>query len=110
VDDILDFTGSMESLGKPAGSDLKSGNLTAPVLFAMEEQPYLKTLIEREFSEDGDLAQALTIVEQSQGIEKSRALAKDHAKSAIGYLSHLPPSESRESLENLCDFVLSRLS
>jgi len=110
VDDILDFTGSMESLGKPAGSDLKSGNLTAPVLFAMEEQPYLKTLIEREFSEDGDLAQALTIVEKSQGIEKSRALAKVHAKSAIGYLSHLPISESRESLENLCDFVLSRLS
>jgi all-trans-nonaprenyl-diphosphate synthase len=97
-------------LGKPAGSDLKSGNLTAPVLFAIEEQPYLKTLIEREFSEEGDLDQALSIVKQSQGIERSRDLAKFHAKSAIDYLKSLPPSESRESLENLCDFVLSRLS
>ena len=109
VDDILDFTGSIESLGKPAGSDLKSGNLTAPVLYAMEEQPYLKTLIEREFSEDGDLEHALTIVEKSQGIAKSRELAQQHAKSAIEHLDHLPTSESREALRNLCDFVLSRL-
>ena len=109
VDDILDFTGSAESLGKPAGSDLKSGNLTAPVLYAMEEQPYLKTLIEREFSEDGDLEQALSIVEKSTGIAQSRELAQFHAKEAIGYLANLPASESREALENLCDFVLSRL-
>ena len=109
VDDILDFTGSAESLGKPAGSDLKSGNLTAPVLYAMEEQPYLKTLIEREFSEDGDLEQALSIIEKSTGIAQSRELAQFHAKEAIGYLANLPASESREALENLCDFVLSRL-
>lgn len=109
VDDVLDFTGSMESLGKPAGSDLRSGNLTAPVIYAMEEQPYLKTLIEREFSEVGDLDQALAIVDQSQGIQKSRELAQFHAKSAIDYLKVLPASESREALENLCDFVLSRL-
>jgi all-trans-nonaprenyl-diphosphate synthase len=109
VDDILDFTGSAESLGKPAGSDLKSGNLTAPVLYAMEEQPYLKTLIEREFSEDGDLEQALAMVEKSTGIAQSRELAQFHAREAIAYLASLPVSESREALENLCDFVLSRL-
>lgn len=53
VDDILDFTGSMDTLGKPAASDLKSGNLTAPVLFALEEQPSLEVLIEREFAQEG---------------------------------------------------------
>lgn len=41
VDDILDFTSHTEILGKPAGSDLISGNITAPVLFAMEENPEL---------------------------------------------------------------------
>ena len=50
VDDILDFTSSTDTLGKPAGSDLKSGNLTAPVLYALEEKPMLLTLIEREFA------------------------------------------------------------
>jgi len=46
VDDILDFTGTTDVLGKPAGSDLISGNLTAPVLYALEENPSLEVFIE----------------------------------------------------------------
>jgi all-trans-nonaprenyl-diphosphate synthase len=58
IDDILDFTGSTEALGKPAGSDLISGNLTAPVLYALEEKPYLEVLIEREFAQPDDIPQS----------------------------------------------------
>jgi len=110
VDDILDFTGSSDSLGKPAGSDLKSGNLTAPVLYALEEKPYLEALIEREFAQEGDLEQALTLVQDSRGIERSRELASYHAQQAIQSLAELPPSDSYKALIELADYVLSRLS
>ncbi len=109
VDDILDFTASTETLGKPAGSDLISGNLTAPALFALEEKPYLEVLIEREFAQAGDLEQALALVEDSQGIERSQALATQHAQQAVQYLAALPHSESRQALIDLADYVLSRL-
>jgi all-trans-nonaprenyl-diphosphate synthase len=109
VDDILDFTGSTEALGKPAGSDLKDGNLTAPVLYALEEKPALEVLIEREFAQPGDLEQAIAFVKDSHGIERSRALAKQHSKSAIECLEALPPSASRQVLVKLADYVLSRL-
>ncbi len=109
VDDILDFTGSIDSLGKPAGSDLQSGNLTAPVLYAIEEKPYLEVLIEREFAQAGDLEQALALIKDSRGIERSRELAAHHAKAAIAHLSDLPVSESRQALSKLSDYVLSRL-
>jgi all-trans-nonaprenyl-diphosphate synthase len=109
VDDILDFTGSSDSLGKPAASDLKSGNLTAPVLYALEEKPYLETLIEREFAQDKDLEQAIAIVEASQGIPRSRELAAHHAQTAVQHLVNVPPSESRQALIELADYVLSRL-
>ncbi|MGK7931921.1 MAG: solanesyl diphosphate synthase [Microcystaceae cyanobacterium] len=109
VDDILDFTSPTEILGKPAGSDLVSGNVTLPALYAMEENPYLKALIEREFAQDGDIEQALTIVKESNGIEKSRALAHSHAKRAVKQLDCLAPSPSAQVLADLTDYILSRL-
>jgi all-trans-nonaprenyl-diphosphate synthase len=109
VDDILDFTSSDEVLGKPAGSDLKSGNLTAPVLYALEETPGLAQLIEREFSEAGDFEQALAMIHSSRGIERSRELAAQHAREALDCLQVLPPSESRQALLDLSDYVLRRL-
>ncbi|GAA6622268.1 solanesyl diphosphate synthase [Scytonema sp. NUACC26] len=109
VDDILDFTSSTDTLGKPASSDLKSGNLTAPVLFALEEQPYLEVLIEREFAQEGDLDQALSLIEESQGLQRSRELATHHARSAVEHIADLPPSDSRQALIKMADYVLSRL-
>jgi all-trans-nonaprenyl-diphosphate synthase len=109
VDDILDFTSSTDTLGKPAGSDLKSGNLTAPVLYALEEKPYLEVLIEREFAQEGDLEQALALIDDSRGIQRARELAAHHSKLATENISILAPSEPRQALINLTDYVLSRL-
>ncbi|TAF51574.1 MAG: solanesyl diphosphate synthase [Oscillatoriales cyanobacterium] len=108
VDDILDFTESSETLGKPAASDLRSGHLTAPVLYALEEQPGLETLIAREFAEENDLERALAIVHETQGIARSRELARHHAEIARQNLEHLEPSESKEALDGLVDYVLRR--
>jgi all-trans-nonaprenyl-diphosphate synthase len=109
VDDILDFTGSDQQLGKPAASDLASGYLTAPALYALEERPALAGLIEREFSQDGDLEQALELVRGCEAIPRARALAAGFAREAHEALAWLPPSESRAALRALPEFVLSRL-
>ncbi|MEH2456127.1 solanesyl diphosphate synthase [Nostoc sp.] len=109
VDDILDFTSTTDALGKPVGSDLKSGNLTAPVLFALVQKPALEVLIDREFAQEGDLEQALELIQDSQGIQQARELAADHAKLAIEHLTVLPPSESHQALINIAEYTLSRL-
>ncbi|MGF1498955.1 MAG: solanesyl diphosphate synthase [Elainellaceae cyanobacterium] len=108
IDDILDFTASSDALGKPACSDLKSGNLTAPALYALEEKPYLGSLVEREFSEAGDLEEAIAIIKDSNGIQRARELAYEHSRTAVRHLDDLPPSDSRQALLNLADYVLSR--
>ena len=109
VDDILDFTGSTEVLGKPAGLDLASGKLTSPVFYALEQQPYLEVLIEREFSEPEDLTQALELIKNSDGIEQARQLAKDLALKAAQSLSCLAASESKDALNELTNYAVSRL-
>ena len=109
VDDILDFTASTETLGKPVGSDLIGGNLTAPVLYALEEQPYLETLIEGKFSDDGDLEKALTLIRESSSIDRSRELAYRYSRMAMENLACLEPSEPASALKELADYVMSRI-
>ena len=109
VDDILDFTGSTSMLGKPALADISSGNLTAPALYALEEKPYLEELVERQFSKPGDLESAIALITDSNGIERSRALAAHHARLAVEHLADLPSSQSKQALINMADYVLSRM-
>jgi all-trans-nonaprenyl-diphosphate synthase len=109
VDDILDFTASDEVLGKPAGSDLASGNLTAPTLYAMEEHPQLVELISTQFEDEADLTKALSLVHNSEGIARSRALASHHAQLAVAQLTDLAPSASLQALVDMADYVLKRL-
>jgi geranylgeranyl pyrophosphate synthase len=49
VDDILDFTQTAEQLGKPQGQDLASGNLTAPVIYALQQSKELEEIIQSEY-------------------------------------------------------------
>ena len=110
VDDILDFTATSEVLGKPACSDLKSGNLTAPVLYALEEKPELKDLIDNEFTGEGELEQAIALVKESKGIDRTRDLAAHHSKLAVTALDQaLEDSPSTQALRELADYILRRL-
>lgn len=109
VDDILDFTASADVLGKPAEADLASGNLTIPVLYALKQQPYLEILIEREFSEPEDISKALELIKDSDGIELSRSLAATHARQAAQSLNCLASSPSKDALNELTNYVVSRI-
>ena len=109
VDDILDFTGSDQQLGKPAASDLATGYLTAPTFYALEENPELGALIDREFSEAGDLDQALELVRSSQAIPRTRELAEKFARESRESIAWMADSPSKRALLELPDFVLSRL-
>lgn len=114
VDDVLDLTASSSILGKPALNDLKSGLATAPVLFAVQEQPALKPLILRRFRESGDVQAAMSLIEQSSGIQRAKELAAHHCNMAADMIRRLPPAQSdhaeisREALIGITQKVLTR--
>ena len=107
-DDVLDFIGSDSLLGKPTLGDLKEGIATAPVLFAVEEFPELSSLVERRFKHSGDVQRAHELVKQSQGIERTKALAMQHCDMAIAAIDALPPAES--AYANHCRRALKELA
>lgn len=108
VDDVLDFEGSSSELGKPALSDLKAGLATAPLLFATEQFPELNNMIDRKFKNDGDVELAVELVFKSNGIERTKQLARIHAEYAMDAILQLDSSQHRDSLVRLAYAVVAR--
>jgi len=109
ADDVLDYTGSEDVLGKPAGSDLANGVVTLPAFH------YLRTLPadapERRIVEEG--GEATRVVEAirashapAYALGRARALARD----AVTALDAFPLSPSREALASVGEETVRRLS
>lgn len=110
VDDVLDFEGSLSSMGKPALADLNAGLATAPVLFAAEMYPELEEMMGRKFKEAGDVDRAQQLVFESDGIERTKQLARVHAEIAMEAAMELDHTVHRDALINLAYKVVRRTS
>jgi len=111
VDDVLDFEGSSDLMGKPANlADLNAGIATAPVLFASEQHPELVTLMDRKFRGDGDVDKAYQLVIRTDGIERTKRLARVHVELAIEAVLDLEASAHRDALVHLAYKIVDRAS
>ncbi len=112
VDDILDFTGSQETVGKPVGSDLRQGLVTLPTIIYLES---LKTDQERksilQSIENQEIVHVDGLVESIRSSEAiAQALREGHAfvEQAVCALNTLPFSPERQALEELAWFIVER--
>ena len=113
VDDILDFTGDEELMGKPVGSDLLEGTVTLPGLLFLERYPR-DNPIKKFFTARRDrlvrLQEALDAILASDVIDASMVFARDYVRRANEAIELLPQSETKETLLELGDYVLNRRS
>lgn len=107
-DDVLDFVGTAEALGKPVGNDLKLGIITAPALYAAEEFPELATILQRKLSKEGDLEKAYDYIRKSKGIDRTKELAREHINKARKALEGLVDSEEKMALMDIAELVINR--
>ncbi|MEH7082204.1 heptaprenyl diphosphate synthase component II [Neobacillus drentensis] len=109
IDDILDFTSTEKELGKPAGGDLLQGNITAPALYAMEKAG-IRAEIEKvhESMSPSEIKKIITIIKNSDAIEKSIALSDLYLKKALAELEGLPANRTKKTLHDLARFIGKR--
>jgi octaprenyl-diphosphate synthase len=113
VDDLLDFTGDEVALGKPVGGDLREGKLTLPVIHLLaHDDGYARTLVgaivrERTATVD-QWRQLRALLTQTRSIDYAYNTALDFVERAKRALRVFPPSDAREALLFLPDYVVSR--
>jgi len=112
ADDILDIASDSEVSGKTAGTDLREGIRTLPVLLALAStdpaDERLKSLLSRPLPDDAEHAEALALLRSHPAMKKASDEAQRWANEARLALTELPESSVREALELLCDSVVSR--
>ena len=111
VDDILDFVGDEQVMGKPVGSDLLEGTLTLPGLLHLERYPR-DNPIKRFFAARRDrparLQEAIEAVRSTEVINVSMEMAGEFVRRATGAIEDLPATEAKQTMLELGDYVLSR--
>ena len=111
IDDVLDYSGDAQEIGKNLGDDLAEGKPTLPLIYAMQHGSPAQAALVRSAIEQGDIAlfdQVLQVVQQTGALEYTRQQAQREADAACAVLAVLPATPYKKSLLELAEFAAAR--
>lgn len=113
VDDVLDYVGNAEDLGKNVGDDLAEGKPTLPLIYTMqngtdEQAQLIRSAIRKGGTEN--LADIIDIVQSCGAIDYTNQKAREHVDGAKQAISKLPDTPAKHALNALAELALSRNS
>jgi geranylgeranyl pyrophosphate synthase len=111
VDDILDFTGEQETVGKPVGSDLLQGLVTLPAIYYAETHPYdpeVLCLTGGCYTEHERMERLVQSIRESDATAKSMVEAQVFIEKAFDILRIVPGGAERQALEDLTGYIVNR--
>jgi geranylgeranyl pyrophosphate synthase len=111
VDDVLDYTGDQESVGKPVGSDLRQGLITLPTLLYLENIEHGESMarqLREQQVEDLELEQLIEDVRTSTAVELALEEAEKYIQRGAELLSLMPDTPEREALVEIARYVVRR--
>ena len=115
VDDILDFIGDGAKIGKNLGDDFRERKLTLPMIHAIskaddkELEFWERTIVDGDQNSE-DFEKALDILKNRLSIDYSKGIAIEWSKTAKKTLTNLPDTPLRSILEELAEYVVSRVN
>lgn len=114
IDDVLDFTSTEKQLGKPVGNDLLQGNITYPVLVAMNDKDFNQDIISL-FSTNHDITQIdlkdmIVRMHQLGAFKKSYDLSEKYLTKSLIEISKLPMNKAKDTLVDIANFIGQRRS
>ena len=111
IDDLLDYDGNVQEMGKNLGDDLREGKVTLPLIIAMQRA----TLDERRVIEQaietggvGQLAKIIEIVQKTGALIATRGAAAAEGQRALDALQNLPQNTYADALGQLASQLLDR--
>ena len=111
IDDVLDYSGHADEIGKNLGDDLAEGKPTLPLIYVMKRGTPAQAAVVRKAIENGgleDFSQVSAAIHDSGALKYATEQAKHEADTACAAISHLPDSNYKRTLIELSAFAVSR--
>lgn len=111
VDDMLDYSGASDEIGKNLGDDLAEGKPTLPLIHAMRHGTPEQVTAVREAIKTGgrdNIDEILAAVESTGAITYTAQAAKDEAERAAKALREVPDSQYKDALVALTKIAVQR--
>ena len=111
VDDVLDYSGSVESIGKSVGDDLAEGKMTLPLIRAMTTGSADDAALIRHAIAGGgltDFAPVVSALERTGALAYAKTCAEGEVRRAAACLDGLADSAYRQNLLELTTFAAQR--
>jgi octaprenyl-diphosphate synthase len=111
IDDVLDYDGDAQEMGKNLGDDLREGKVTLPLIVAMQRGSDTERALLRRVIETGstdELPAVIDIVRRTGALTATREAAAAQARLAMEALSPLPSNSYTEGLLQLAAQLLER--
>ena len=111
VDDILDFNGDQNAVGKPLGSDLLNGLVTLPAIYFAEinpDDPDVMSLPQGGWTNNENMTRLVEKIRASSCTKKAMVEAEQHVDRALARLEEMPACAERDALENLAKYIVDR--
>lgn len=111
VDDILDFTGDQNAVGKPLGSDLLNGLVTLPAIYYAEANPNdadILSLPNGGWTNNDNMTRLVDNIRASKAAQQAMLEAEQNVDRALSRLDAMEPCAEREALENLAKYIVDR--
>lgn len=108
IDDILDFTGKEETVGKPLLNDAVQGIYTLPIVYAMKTSYKDETLKALDTVNEDNGAALLKIIAESGALEKSKKTAQRYIDKAVNSTLELPDAPGKSEILRIISSQLER--
>ncbi len=111
VDDILDFTGDQNAVGKPLGSDLLQGLVTLPAIYFAEtypDHPDIQLLSEGGWGNQERMERLVNAIRESGAVSQSMREAKAFVQRALEKLAPFHTGVECSALEDLAKYIVDR--
>ena len=110
IDDLLDISDDQAKIGKPIGTDVREGNPSLPIVFAIAEDEQAAALFAKPDINDEEIRFMLERLRRPEIGKRGRELALHHGHLAHDELAKLPGSIYRDSLHDLIEQLLNRVT